>query len=482
MATPADTPSTTRRRNWREHLRRPPASVRVRLTALYGSLFVLAGAGLVTVTNVLVRVFAPSTQSLGVPAIIALVNGSNVRRQFSFNIGALGTGSSFRPTGTRVASGASGNSGPSGSSGASGTARALSAKTAAAPYKWLKAHPPKNAVAFRGAAVHIVTSTTVLQHQSDQNALLFWSIVAFCVMAVLSVALAWWLAGRALRPLRQMTVAANTISATNLHQRLELAGPDDELKRLAETFNGLLGRLEVAFEAQRRFVVNASHELRTPLARQRAVAEVAMEDPDATVESLRASYARVIAAGEQEERLIAALLLLARSDRGIEQKSPVDLDEIVRRTVASFNPDIQTKQLRLETSLAASSTMGDPQLVERLVANLVENAIVHNTRRGYVKIATASDVDGTRLTIANSGEPIPQDDVERLLRPFERAAGARTSHNGRIGLGLSIVDAIVRAHGGSIRVLAREEGGLDITVELPRDPSPVETEGSDTTS
>ena len=300
------------RRGWHDRVPRPKTSVRFRLTALYGSLFVLAGAGLVAVTNVLVRAFAPSQAQVNVPVISALLEGAQPARNAFTQVASQGASRNVVAGRGQV-------------------------KVPAASLAYLRAHPPINPKAFRGDAVHFVISGALVQQNSDQNSLLLWSIVAFAVLAVVSVVLAWWLAGHALRPLRQMAAATNTISATNLHERLDLAGPDDELKRLAETFNGLLGRLEVAFDAQRRFVANASHELRTPLARQHAVAEVALSDPNATVDSLRSSYERVIAAGEEEERLIAALLLLARSDRGIEHKSPVDLDEILRRTVASLS-------------------------------------------------------------------------------------------------------------------------------------------------
>lgn len=239
-------------RDWRDRLPKPRPSVRLRLTALYGTLFVVAGAGLVAVTNVLVRAFAPSQARVNVPVINALLQGAKP----SHNV------SSF----TQVSSRGAGQ-------------QTLAQVPSPAALQYLRAHPPISARVLRGDAVHIVVSNALVQLGSDQNALLWWSIVAFGVMAIVSVALAWWLAGRALSPIRQITATANTISATNLHERLEIGGPNDELKRLADTFNGLLGRLEVAFDAQRRFVANASHELRTPLARQRAVAEVASRTP-----------------------------------------------------------------------------------------------------------------------------------------------------------------------------------------------------------
>ncbi|MGB9112099.1 MAG: ATP-binding protein [Acidimicrobiales bacterium] len=440
-------------RGLRDRIPRPRPSVRLRLTALYGTLFVVAGAGLVAVTNLLVRAFAPSEARVNVPVINALLNGARPPRNVS----------SFTHVATRVPA-------------ARQTFSAKAQVPSPAALQYLRAHPPTNVRALKGDAIHIVVSGALFQHGSDQNALLWWSIVAFGVMAIISVALAWWLAGRALSPLRQITATANTISATNLHERLDIGGPNDELTRLADTFNGLLGRLEVAFDAQRRFVANASHELRSPLARQRAVAEVALSDPDATVESLRSSYERVIAAGEEEERLIAALLLLARSDRGIEHKSPVDLDEIVRRTVASLNGELRRREIRVETSLDASLIMGDQELLERLVVNLLDNALVHNIDHGFVKIGTSSNEHGTRLVIENSGRSVDPDDLERLLQPFERAEGARTNHNGRLGLGLSIVDAIARAHNASVHLVAREEGGIVVTVEFLRASSSPEPE------
>lgn len=438
MTHPIELRKRAARIEWRAIFRKPRPSVRLRLTALYGSLFVLAGGGVVAVTNLLVRVLAPSRFYVEVPAITALLKGVRPQQRRSAIQGSISISNGIRTNFVHIPTGA----------GA----------------------PSPQTLANR--AVHIVITNAIVQQNSDQHALLLWSIVGFAVMAVVSVVLAWWLAGRALRPLRQITATANAISATNLHERLGLAGPDDELKGLAATFNRLLGRLEVAFEAQRRFVANASHELRSPLARQRAVAEVALSDPNATVRSLRESYERVIAAGEEEERLIASLLLLARSDRGIERKSPVDLDEIVRRTVASLTAEAGEKEVQVAASLDAALIMGDPELVERLVVNLVANAIEHNRRGGFVKITTNANARGTCLKIENSGAIVGPNDVERLMRPFERTGGARTKHNGRFGLGLSIVDTIARAHDAPLSVRARDEGGLEVTVEFPVRPSP----------
>lgn len=440
MSDPVVTDAGARQSLWRGILRKPQPSVRFRLTALYGGLFVLAGAGLVTVTNVLYRTFSPSQYQVDVQAIgelIAPVQPPKHLQAVVRNVhGAVSV--IWKKAKVTVVSGG----------------------------------PPRNAApttvtAFRGIADHIVRANVLVQQNSDSHAVLLWSVVGFGVMAVASIALAWWLSGRALRPLRQMTTTANTISATNLHERLELGGPDDELKDLAATFNRLLGRLEIAFDAQRRFVANASHELRTPLARQRTVAEVALSDPDATVESLRSSYERVIAAGEEQERLIAALLLLARSDRGLARRSPVDLDEIIRRTVASLVTEAGAKDVTVELDLHGSPIAGDQELGERLVANLVDNAIEHNVEGGFVRVSTNAAAGKTLLTVENSGAVLGPEDVERILRPFEQAAGARTNHNGRFGLGLSIVEAIARAHEARLEINAPEAGGLEVTVEFP---------------
>lgn len=423
-------------------LHRPQPSVRFRLTALYGGLFVLAGAGLVTVTNVLYRVFAPSQFSIEVPAILRLLNGATPPARLPSNASLGKALANFQHTFTRTVHGSPTHVAASG-------------------------HVAGNALQFRQTAANIVRVNALVQQHSDSQGVLLWSIVGFAVMAVIAIWLAWWLSGKALRPLRSITAAANTISATNLHERLDLVGPDDELQRLTATFNDLLGRLEVAFDAQRRFVANASHELRTPLARQRAVAEVALSDPNATVESLRSSYERVIAAGEEQERLIAALLLLARSDRGLSTTSPVDINGIVRRTISSMSAQAGERGISVETTLEGAPIPGDPELAERLVANLLANAIEYNVDNGFVKVTTSADDGGTRLLIENSGNVVDPDEIERLMRPFERADGARVNHDGRFGLGLSIVDAIARAHGASIEVRARESGGLTVSVGFP---------------
>jgi signal transduction histidine kinase len=301
------------------------------------------------------------------------------------------------------------------------------------------------------------------QSAAANHQLLVDSGIALAVMACASVLLGWVVAGRALAPLRLITNTARDISASDLHRRLELSGPDDELQELGRTFNGLLGRLEASFEAQRRFVANASHELRTPLTLERALVEVALADPNATVASLRATCEQVLAAGKQQELLIEALLTLSRSQRGLERYEPVDLGGIaadVVQTVAAGEPEVDAK-------LAPALTRGDPYLVERLIANLVGNAVNHNVAQGWVSVSTAIRGGQAVLSIANSGPIVPPGDLDRLFQPFQRLDGERAAGRAGVGLGLSIVDAIARAHGAAVLARARPRGGLAVEVSFP---------------
>ncbi|OXM59502.1 sensor histidine kinase [Amycolatopsis vastitatis] len=296
------------------------------------------------------------------------------------------------------------------------------------------------------------------QQDETLRLLLFRSGAALAIMTVVSVGLGWFFAGRALRPLRVITAAARHISASDLHQRLAMTGRRDELRELGDTFDGLLARLDDAFTAQRQFVANASHELRTPLARQRTVLEVALADPDATVAGLRTVCGRVLAAGEQQERLIEALLTLARSERGLDRRDPVDLRAVTASVVSSH------KEIR--TYLSPAPILGDARLAERMVANLVDNAVRHNIPDGTVEVTTESEAGTTTLTVTNTGPVIPPGEVDRLLQPFTRLTGERTARDG-LGLGLPIVAAIVTAHGGDLDVRPGRSGGLVVTVRLP---------------
>jgi len=307
---------------------------------------------------------------------------------------------------------------------------------------------------------HQLGALAVNVNNNDLHQLLIFSLVALAIMVAASTALGWVIAGRVLRPLQVITTTARELSASNLHERLALGGPNDELRELGDTFDGLLERLEASFESQRQFVANASHELRTPLTLERAILEVTLADPAAGISSLRAACERVLAIGEQQERMIDALLTLARGERGLERREPVALERIVAEVLLDRREEIDRRGLRLDSQLEGAHMVGDARLLERLVANLIDNAIHHNTADGWIAVSTALEGSEAVLTIANSGPVIAPEEVERLLRPFHRLGSERTGHGGGHGLGLSIVAAIVTAHGGSIDVQPQPEGGL----------------------
>ncbi|MFI1863886.1 sensor histidine kinase [Streptomyces jumonjinensis] len=291
--------------------------------------------------------------------------------------------------------------------------------------------------------------------------------ITLAVMVVVSIALGWIVAGRILRPLQTITAAAQEISATSLHQRLDLDGPADELKELGDTFDSLLSRLESSFEAQRRFVANASHELRTPLARQRTLGQVVLADPDATVESLRAAHERILAAGAQQERLIEALLTLARSQGGIDVREPFDLARLTQEVIDSREVDAEQRAVVFLPAVSAATAAGHRNLTERLITNLVDNALRHNARGGRVDV-TVGTVDGrATITVANTGPVVPPDQVARLFQPFQRLDATRAARTEGLGLGLSIVQAIAYAHDATVTTRARPEGGLTIAVAFP---------------
>jgi signal transduction histidine kinase len=306
----------------------------------------------------------------------------------------------------------------------------------------------------------VTSQTSAVLHQ-----LFVQSGIALALMSVISIVLGWIVAGRVLGRLRTITAAARTISATNLHQRLALDGPGDELKELGDTFDGLLSRLETSFHAQRQFVANASHELRTPLARQRALGQVALSDPDATVESLRTAHERILAAGTQQERLIEALLTLTRGHTGIEVRQPFDLADLAREVVDARASEAERRTVTIRRSLSPAATSGHRALTERLVINLVDNALRYNVPDGQVEVGTRTADGHAVLTVANTGPVVPPDDIDRLFQPFQRLGTARTGDG--LGLGLSVVQAIATAHAATITTSTHPDGGLTISVAFP---------------
>jgi signal transduction histidine kinase len=287
--------------------------------------------------------------------------------------------------------------------------------------------------------------------------------IALAVISAVAIALGWLIAGRVLQPLHRITDTARRIAYApaggGLHERIALAGPNDEIKQLADTFDQMLARLDQSFDGQRRFIANASHELRTPLTLNRTLLEVALSPPSVSPE-MRHLGTTLLAINERHGKLIDGLLVLAQSERAVAERSYVDLADIA----AHVAPDA-----KLEASEAP--TLGDPVLLERLVQNLVENGRRHNLPDGgWVQVRTGTWGGVVYVEVSNSGPHIPPYDVPALFEPFRRGGADRTAGSSGAGLGLSIVRAVTQAHGGVVRAEPRAEGGLTVTVTLPRAP------------
>jgi signal transduction histidine kinase len=430
----------------------PRRTVRLRLAAVYATLFLISGACLLTITYFLVDQNAT-------PAVMIKAQAPPVR------IGPASAGGVVKSGGRTLAVGGGGQC-----FAARGTV------------------PPTTGQLTK--CVSYLTAANSAARSNYLDTLLGNSAIALAAMTVAAVGIGWVIAGRLLRPLRTITWAARSISASSLHRRLALAGPDDEMKELGDTIDGLLGRLEAAFDAQRQFVANASHELRTPLARQRTLVEVALADPGQTVDGLRATCERVLAAGEQQERLIEALLTLARSQRGLDRWEQVDLAAVVADVVDARRPEAAAQDLTVEVAAdaAAIAVLGDARLAERLAANLVDNAIRHNVPGGWISVRTGIVGGQPVLRVANSGPVIPPGEVARLLTPFQRLGAGRGERRDGHGLGLSIVTAIAGAHGADLRADPMPGGGLAVLVSFPPlppvpdagRPEPLERHGAET--
>jgi signal transduction histidine kinase len=315
------------------------------------------------------------------------------------------------------------------------------------------------------------TNLLIAQHNADDAHLLAISWVLLLLTAIASIPLGWFASGWMLRPLRRITERTRTISAGTLHERLALVGPRDEFTELGDTLDELFGRLETSFDAQRRFVANASHELRTPLTLERTLLQVALADPDASAITLRAVCEELLASGREHERLLEAMLTLASSERRLEHPVPADLGALAAAVLSTPRPEIDAEQLTLITDLQRSETIGEPALIERLISNLVDNAVRHNVPGGHVEIRTAASDGNAVITVENSGRLIAPDQIERMFEPFRRLGLDRTGPgSSQHGLGLSIVRAIANTHGATISARPRVEGGLTITVAFPAAP------------
>ncbi|HEX4034490.1 MAG TPA: HAMP domain-containing sensor histidine kinase [Solirubrobacteraceae bacterium] len=392
----------------RRLLRLPSRTVRLRLTLLYSGLFLVSGTVLLAITYIFVR------STTGPDLIVA---GAN----------------------------------PHGTTGPRALEKAL-ANPAVARY-------------VRYVAGQQYTRVVSL-HTHDLHQLLVWSGIALAIVTLVSIALGWLVAGRVLRPLRTMTATTRQISERNLHERLALAGPDDELKDLGDTIDGLLARLQAHVAEQQRFAANASHELRTPLSITQTLLEVARNDPNRDtgelVDRLHAVNARAI-------DLTEALLLLSRADQRSFTRDSIDLSLVAEEAVETLLPLADQRGTTIEISGDVTPTIGSPPLLLQMAINLVHNAIVHNLLgHGTVWVTTSLQPSSAVLTVESTGAHLTPQLVARLDEPFQRGAERiRTDDHAGLGLGLAIVKSIAQAHEGSLTIIPRDAGGLHVSVRLP---------------
>jgi signal transduction histidine kinase len=306
-------------------------------------------------------------------------------------------------------------------------------------------------------------------HTSLSHDLLVGSFIALGIMMVGSLGLGWLVAGRALRPLRDMTATTRRISADSLHERLAVTGPRDELKELADTIDGLLERLEGAFAAQRRFVANASHELRTPLTTMRASLDVAVAKPGPVPAQTVALAGRLRTELDRIDRLLNGFLVLARAQNGSPPgHERLTLGSAAAAALAAQAGAITTRRLSVQlTGDGAAWVAGDRTLLCRMVENVIDNAVGHNTDGGWIRAGAAADRGQARLVVETGGPVLDQQQVSQLAQPFRRLGADRTGSDSGAGLGLSIVAAIAQAHGGTLDLQARAEGGLRVAIGLP---------------
>jgi signal transduction histidine kinase len=410
---------------WPRWAARPRWTARLRLTLWYGGLFLLAGLVLVATSYLLVRQRLLPQGGGGKPTTVQ------------------------SPTGTVVCS-------------PQGACQQLP------PGAGAPAPDPNRSIVVTGGQLGAIKTSFLAD---ALRTFLQTMLGVLALMALGSLGLGWVVAGRVLRPLQRITATAKRLSERTLHQRIALDGPDDELKELADTFDGLLARLDAAFDAQRRFAANASHELRTPLAISRTEVDVALADPATPNAELRAMAERVRDATGRSERLIEGLLTLAHSEQAPRVWEPADLADAAAGALEHTRRQDQdgAAGLRLASQLGPAPVAGDPALLERMVANLVENAVRHNQPPGWLEVATGTSDGRAFVQVANGGQEIPTDQVESLFEPFRRLHGrvASASAVRGAGLGLSIVRSVARAHGGDAHAIALAGGGLQVTVRLP---------------
>jgi len=403
-------------------------TVRTRLALLYGALFLFGGALLLGVTLTLVR---QALIDLPVdPAVLARVSGTGGRSPTEPNRSDAAVEPSWTP--------------PPRDSDVVVTG----------------GQPPGDKELYE-----LATDLQADLRRSTLSTLLTRGALALTVIALTGVWLGWLVAGRTLRPIRQITATARRVADDSLHERIALSGPRDELRELADTFDDMLCRLDAAFDSQRRFVASASHELKTPLAINRTLLEVAMDRPDATPQ-LRELGGTLLKVNARQERLIEGLLTLARSEQPVTDPAPVNLADLCDIVADAARPEAARAGIRITTELVAVWTRGDAILLERLVQNLVQNATQYNTSGGSVRLSCVQAGDRVRLTVSNTGPLIAEHEITGLFEPFRRLTDRVGSWQGS-GLGLSIVRSVARAHGGEVTATSGARGGLVVTVVLP---------------
>jgi signal transduction histidine kinase len=381
----------------RSRIKWPPPTIRLRLTVLYGIVFLISGAVLLTIGYLLVR---------------HDIRGTPLRNR----LGEL--------------------------------------------------HLPTGFLPQFGTTARDFTIAREVHNQLVSSALhrlLIEYLFGLGAMTMLAAGSAWLLAGRALRPLRDITATARRVSGENLGERIGLNGPADELKELADTFDGMLGRLDGAFASQRHFVANASHELRTPLAIMRTEVDVALADPDANVDELRRMGEAVRETVDRCERLIESLLMLARSEAATGRDEPVDLASLAGDCITDLMARSHDAGVRVVDDLEPAWVRGEQGLLERMIANLLDNGIRHNEPGGFLEVSTRADAKVVRLVVRNGGARIDPQVAQTLTEPFRRLDRSY----GGFGLGLSIVRSVAEVHSGTVQLRAPDSGGLEVRVELP---------------
>ncbi len=455
-------------------LRLPRRTARLRLTALYGGLFLLSGAALAAITYVLFeRATEYRTPALPkIPRTPAIGNlqlpkplAPPLPQQYELLQQQLAQAQNQLAKAQNQLAGL-----PAGP-----FARRDQQLTQDQHQLTQDQHQLAQSVHQLARSVHQLAQAGTVQaaqRAADSHQLLVNSGIALAIAAVLALLAGWLVAGRMLRPIRTITRTARRISSTSLHERLALDGPQDELKELGDTLDGLFARLEAAFEAQRHFVANASHELRTPLTAERTLLQVALDDPGTTTAAWRSTAEEVLASSDEQARLIEALLALASSESGLNGHEPVDLATTVPVTLAGLQPEIGRLGIHIGEVTEPAPLDGDPLLVERLVANLLTNAVRHNMAGGSVEVRTGVKDGRAVLSVTNTGPVIPPEEVDRLFQPFQRLDRRRANYKDGHGLGLSIVRAIATSHDATITAHPMPGGGLRVSVIFPPPASP----------